>query len=89
MAVGPGRAAVTPTRVLWLVLAVLAIILVAQNSDDTQIRVLGWTIQAPLFVVIVAAMVIGWGLGTLGVQAWSLRRRRSGGGEKRADADNG
>jgi uncharacterized integral membrane protein len=83
MAEGSRRVAVTPARVLWIVLAIVAIILVAQNSGDTQIQVFGWTLQAPLFVVIVAAMLVGWGLGTLGVQAWSWRRRR--GGDKRRD----
>ena len=68
--------AVTPARVLWLVLAVVAIVLIAQNSTDTQVNVFGWTIQAPLFVVIFASMLIGWGLGMLGIQAWSWRRRR-------------
>jgi uncharacterized integral membrane protein len=82
MAEGSRRVAVTPARVLWVALTIVAIILVAQNSGDTQIQVFGWTIQAPLFVVIVGAMVLGWGLGTLGVQAWSLRRRR---GDKRRD----
>ena len=80
-----GRVSVTPARVLWVVLAIVAVILIAQNSNDTEIDVFGWTIQAPLFVVIVASMLIGWGLGTLGMQAWSWRRRRSGG--KRADDD--
>ncbi len=70
---------VTPSLVLWSLLAVLAVILVAQNSSDTTIQVLGWTIQAPLFVVIVLAMLAGWGLGLLGSQAWSWRRRRTDG----------
>jgi uncharacterized integral membrane protein len=78
-----GRIAVTPAPVLWVVLAVIAVVLIAQNSNDTEIDVFGWTIQAPLFVVIVASMLIGWGLGTLGIQAWSWRRRRF--GAKRAD----
>ena len=75
---GRGRISVTPARVLWVVLAIVAVILVAQNSGDTEINVFGWTIQAPLFVVIVGSMLIGWGLGTVGVQAWSWRRRRFG-----------
>jgi uncharacterized integral membrane protein len=72
------RSALTPARVLWVVLAIVAVILIAQNSNDTQIEVFGWTIQAPLFLVILASMLIGWALGTLGVQAWSLHRRRLG-----------
>jgi uncharacterized integral membrane protein len=77
MADGERRFRVTPAMVLWSLLALFAIILVAQNSADTTLQVLGWTIQAPLFVVIVLAMLAGWGLGLLGSQAWSWRRRRS------------
>lgn len=76
---GRGRVAVTPARVLWVLLALVAIVLVAQNSDDTVVNVFGWTISAPLFLVILTAMLIGWGLGTLGVRAWSWRRKRSAG----------
>lgn len=82
MAEGKSRFRLTPALVLWSLLALVAIILVAQNSADTTIQVLGWTIQAPLFVVIVLAMLAGWGLGLLGSQAWSWRRRRAEGGDK-------
>ena len=70
------RPAITSARVLWVLLAIIAVVLVLQNSTDTQVQVFGWTIQAPLFVVILASMLIGWGLGTLGLQAWTWRRRR-------------
>lgn len=77
MTEGQRRFKVTPAMVLWSLLALIAIILVAQNSADTTIQVLGWTIQAPLFVVIVLAMLAGWAFGLLGSQAWSWNRRRS------------
>lgn len=77
MAEGEHRFKVTPAMVLWALLAFVAIVLVAQNSGDTTVQVFGWTIQAPLFVVIVLAMLAGWGLGLFGSQAWSWRRRRS------------
>ncbi len=80
---GRGGIAITPARVLWVLLAVIAVILVAQNSNDTEVEVFGWTIQAPLFLVILGSMVIGWGLGTLGLQAWNWRKRRA--GDKRDD----
>jgi uncharacterized integral membrane protein len=82
MAEGRNRFRLTPAMVLWSLLALVAVVLVAQNSADTTIQVLGWTIQAPLFVVIVLAMLAGWGLGLLGSQAWSWRRRRAEGGDK-------
>ncbi len=71
-----GRRRVTPALILWIVLVVVVIVLVAQNSADTTVQIFGWTIQAPLFMVIVAAMAIGWALVTLGTHAWSWRRRR-------------
>ena len=78
---------VTPARVLWGLLALVAVILVAQNSADTAIQLFGWTIQAPLFVVIVVAMLAGWALGTLGQQAWSWRRGRNGSREGEGKTD--
>ena len=59
MADGDRRFKVTPALVLWALLALVAIILVAQNSSDTTVQVFGWTIQAPLFVVIVLGDA-GW-----------------------------
>jgi uncharacterized integral membrane protein len=73
---GRARLKVMPALTLWLVLLVVVIVLIAQNSADTTVQIFGWTVQAPLFMVIVAAMVIGWALVTLGTQAWSWRRRR-------------
>ena len=51
-----------------MLLVIVVIVLVAQNSADTTVQIFGWTVQAPLFMVIVAAMVIGWALGHLGHQ---------------------
>ena len=76
MAEKTGRRKVMPALILWIVLVVLVIVLIAQNSADTTVQIFGWTVQAPLFMVIVAAMVIGWALVTLGTQAWSWRRRK-------------
>ena len=76
MAESRGRT-ITLTRILWGLLVLLAVVLVLQNSADTTIQVLGWTVQAPLFVIIVASMVAGWGLGVLGQNAWSWRRERA------------
>lgn len=65
-----------PALILWILLVIIVIVLVAQNSADTTVLIFGWTVQAPLFMVIMAAMVIGWALVTLGTKAWSWRRRR-------------
>ena len=69
------RPRVTPSLVLWGVLAVVAIILLAQNTEETNVDVFGWRIIAPLFVIIGAALLIGWGLGELGTRVWRWRRR--------------
>lgn len=68
--------AVTPGRVLWGVLALVAVVLLLQNSQDTTVQFLGWDITAPLFVVIGASLVIGWGLGELGTRTWRWHRGR-------------
>lgn len=73
----PRDRTISPTRILWGLLVLLAVVLVLQNSTGTTIQVLGWTVQAPLFVIIVVSMLAGWGLGVLGQNAWSWRRERT------------
>jgi uncharacterized integral membrane protein len=68
-----------------MVLMIVVIVLIAQNSADTTVQIFGWTVRAPLFMVIVAAMVIGWAFVTLGHQAWSWRRRKGRRHEDRRD----
>jgi len=85
MAESGGHRRIMPALVLWIVLVIIVIVLVAQNSADTTVLIFGWTVQAPLFMVIVAAMVIGWVLVTLGTKAWSWRRRRGRRHEDRRD----
>lgn len=75
MADRAARAKVISWLVLWMALVLIAVVLVAQNSRSTELQVLGWTIQAPLFVILVAAIAIGWGLGALATQVVSWRRR--------------
>ena len=69
------RLRVTPSLVLWGVLALVALTLLAQNTEETNVDVFGWRIIAPLFVIIGAALLIGWGLGELGTRVWRWRRR--------------
>lgn len=66
---------VTPGLVLWTVVAFVALVLLAQNGQDIQVDVFVWTVTAPLFVIIAAALVIGWGLGEVGTRVWRWRRR--------------
>ena len=66
---------ITPTRVLWAVLAIVAVILLLQNSVQTTLQFLGFEITAPLFVIIGGCLIIGWLLGEVGERVWRLRRR--------------
>ena len=71
----PGRLRVTPSIVAWGLLALVALILLVQNSTQTTVQFLGFDVSAPLFVIIGAALVIGWLLGELGTRVWRWRRR--------------
>jgi uncharacterized integral membrane protein len=73
---GPKRLRMSPGLVLWGLLALCMIVLLAQNSGDTNISFFWLDITAPLFVVIGAAMLLGWGLGELGSRVWRWRRGR-------------
>jgi uncharacterized integral membrane protein len=48
-----------------LVLALLAAVLVIQNSQLTELRLAFWPIYAPLFVLALIVLVIGFALGYL------------------------
>jgi uncharacterized integral membrane protein len=70
------RSWVTPSRLLWAVLALVAFILLAQNSQQVTVKFLAWDISAPLFVVIGAALLIGWGLGGAATRTWRWHTNR-------------
>lgn len=72
---GP-RLRVTPALILWGMLACVAVILLAQNTEEVTVEVFGFDVIAPLFVVIAASLVIGWGLGELGTHVLRWRRRK-------------
>lgn len=73
---GSTRAAVA--GVLGAVAAVLAVIIVVQNSESVEVEVLGWTGDAPLAVLLVAALVIGGLLGWVITMVARHRRRVAG-----------
>jgi uncharacterized integral membrane protein len=66
---------VTPALVLWGVVALVGLILLLQNTDQTRVDIFGFSIEMPLFLLLAAAMVIGWLLGVLGW--WLFMRRRT------------
>lgn len=66
--------------IAFAVLAILALILVLQNFDTTEVQFLFWTAQAPLAWVLLTFMLLGAGVEEL--VRLLVRRRRA----KRADA---
>jgi hypothetical protein len=74
MSDGPdGRRRFRPGLVLWGLLALVGVVLMAQNTDQTRVRVFGFAVEMPLFLLIAVTMLLGWLLGTLG---WWLFRKR-------------
>jgi uncharacterized integral membrane protein len=67
---------VSVALVVGVVIAVLAIVVAVQNTDDVNVDFLGWEVDAPLVAVILTAAVAGVLLDeTLGF-FWRRRRRR-------------
>ncbi|GAB7105597.1 hypothetical protein JCM4814A_39110 [Streptomyces phaeofaciens JCM 4814] len=62
---------VTPARVTVLVLAVLTLIFIFQNTDDTEIRLLIPEVTMPLWAALLATALVGALCG-----AYFMRRRR-------------
>ena len=63
--------------VVGLLLAVIMIILAAQNTDNTTIRFLGWDFSTPLIAVILAALLVGIILDEVVGLVYRTRRRRT------------
>lgn len=57
-----------------IVLVVLVVILIFQNTDDIQTRVFFWNLTMPTSLLLGATLVLGLGIGYL---TSSLRHRRS------------
>jgi len=65
---------ITPARIGWAILAILALVFVIQNGDRVDARFLVLRAdRVPLWLVIVIALVLGFLLGLL---TMALRRRR-------------
>ncbi|GAA4488969.1 hypothetical protein GCM10023094_49730 [Rhodococcus olei] len=60
----------TPARWLALILMVLAVIFIFQNTATTTIQLAWLHINAPLWLALLAVFVIGWAAG------WLTGRRR-------------
>lgn len=63
--------------VFGVLLAVIMIILAAQNTDNTTITFLDWDFSTPLIAVILAALLVGVVLDELFGLVYRTRRRRT------------
>lgn len=60
---------------IWVVLAVIALLFVLRNSQPVPIDFVFFKVNAPLFVALIVALLLGMLLGGTGAW-WSARRRR-------------
>lgn len=58
-------------RWVGLLLTVLVVVVVVQNTEETTVRVVGLSVVAPMWVVLLVAFVVGAAAGTV-----RTRRRR-------------
>ncbi|MEV1070113.1 LapA family protein [Streptomyces sp. NPDC050263] len=71
---GGRNPAMTPGRIAVLVLAVLCLVFIFQNTDDTEIRLLIPLVTVPLWTALLAMGIIGALCGAY--WAYSRTRRR-------------
>ncbi|MGC4945507.1 DUF1049 domain-containing protein [Streptomyces sp. DT224] len=65
-----GSGAFTPARILVLVIAVLSIVFIAENTEDVEVRLIVPLVTAPLYVWLVVMFLAGMACG-----AYVFRRR--------------
>jgi uncharacterized integral membrane protein len=64
---------ISPSLIIAIVAGALAVTFILQNGTDARVRGLFWTINTPMWVVIVTSMILG---AILGWFAPKLMRRR-------------
>ena len=72
------RSGLSPTLIALVVLGALAVVFVLQNGTSTQIDYVGLHFDAPLWVVLALAIVVGIVLDRLFSLWWRRRRRDQG-----------
>jgi uncharacterized integral membrane protein len=65
---------ISPTLVVFLLVVVIAVIFILQNTDKAQIDFLFWSGTVDIWIAIVIALVLGALIDRLG--SYFLRRRR-------------
>ena len=56
---------ISPRTVVWLLLATVAVLFVVLNNNKTKIHLIAVSPEWPMWVLVVASMVIGFLLGKL------------------------
>jgi uncharacterized integral membrane protein len=67
--------AISPTLIILLVVAVVAIVFVVQNTEENRIELLFWSFTSSVWVAIALALLLGALLGQLVATLWRRRRR--------------
>lgn len=70
--------------ILTLVLAILVVIVVLQNTEGVETRVLFATVTMPRAVLLLTTTLIGFALGILTSLVWMRRKDKAGASDKRA-----
>lgn len=52
-----------PKTIILLICVALFVFILFQNMDHTEIQLLFWKIEMPLFILIISTVVLGWVLG--------------------------
>jgi len=66
---------ISPALIIWVIIAVLAVIFVVQNARDAQVKFLFWDGKLSLWIVIVLTLIAGALLDR--IVTWALRRRKA------------
>ncbi len=66
------RRSISPKVVLWGIVAVLAAILILQNTNDAKVHVFFWDVKAGLWIVLLGTFLLGMLFG------WLLPKLRRG-----------
>jgi uncharacterized integral membrane protein len=69
------RARLTPRVVIAIIIAVVAIILIAQNTHDTQLHLFFWHINRPMWLMLLILLAAGFIVGS--IFPWFHRRQKS------------
>jgi len=69
---------ISPTMIIGVVAAVLALVFILQNTDSHPVTFLFWDNETSTWVVIVIALILGAVIDRVGTWAWRRRKARRG-----------